>query len=101
MGGESQPPSARQAGSARVRLSNERGMHARPCHAIASAALASASTLRVRCREREVDGKSILGLMTLGAACGDELEFRAEGPDAPELLATLRELVERTFCEFD
>lgn len=101
MGGDGRPRSAPQSFSARVRLSNERGMHARPCHAIASAALASASTLRVRCRGREVDGRSILGLMTLGAACGDELEFSAEGADAPTLLATLRALVEREFSQFD
>lgn len=101
MSGETQPHGAPEPLSARVRLSNERGMHARPCHAIASAALASSSTLRVRCREREVDGKSILGLMTLGAACGDELEFQADGPDARALLATLRDLVERSFSQFD
>ncbi len=84
-----------------VRLSNERGLHARPCHALVSAALASASSLRVRCGEREVDGRSILSLMTLGAACGAELEFRAQGPDARELVSELCALVEQHFAQFD
>ncbi len=86
---------------ARARLSNERGLHARPCHAIASAALASASSLRVRCDQREVDGRSILSLMTLGAACGAELEFRAQGPDARALVSELCALVELHFAQFD
>jgi phosphotransferase system HPr (HPr) family protein len=87
--------------SVRVRLVNERGMHARPCHAVASAALASASSLRVRCGGREVDGRSILSLMTLGAGCGTELEFTAEGPDAPALIERVRELVTTSFAQFD
>ncbi len=86
---------------ARARLTNERGLHARPCHAIATAALASASTLRVRCADREVDGRSILSLMTLGAACGAELEFRAQGPDARSLVSELCALVEQHFAQFD
>jgi phosphotransferase system enzyme I (PtsI) len=90
-----------QRASVRVKLVNERGMHARPCHAVVSAALASASTLRVRCGTREVDGRSILSLMTLGAACGAELEFTAEGPDAPQLVEQLRGLVESSFSQFD
>lgn len=85
----------------RVTLSNSRGMHARPCQAIVSAALASKSTLRVRCGEREVDGRSILSLMTLGAAHGTELELTAEGEDAQELLEQIRGLVEREFAQFD
>jgi len=92
---------ASSAASARARLVNERGLHARPCHAIATAALASASSLRVRCGAREADGRSILSLMTLGAACGAELEFEASGPDAPALVAALAELVAHGFAQFD
>ena len=86
---------------ARVRLSNARGLHARPCSAIVALALAHRSTLKVRCNGTEVDGRSILSLMTLGAAHGSELEFVAEGDDAAVLLARLRELVESGFDEHD
>jgi len=87
--------------SARLTLTNARGMHARPCHAVVTTALAHQSTLRVRCGEREVDGRSILSLMTLGAAHGAELELVAEGPDASELLDKLRSLIETGFGEFE
>ena len=82
-----------------VRLSNPTGLHARPCHAIASTAQAFRSDLRVSCEGREVNGKSILDLMTLCAPCDAVLAFRATGEDAEELVSALAELVEGGFGE--
>ncbi len=87
--------------NATARLTNERGLHARPCHAIASTALAHGSSLRVRCAGREVDGRSILSLMTLGAAHGMLLEFQADGADAEKLVQALVALVAGGFDEVD
>lgn len=83
----------------KVKLKNAGGLHARPCHAIASLALASDSDLYVCCGGPEVNGKSILELMTLGAAQGTELCFRASGKDAAELLQALETLVAGGFGE--
>ena len=83
----------------KARLVNTKGLHARPCHALVSAALGFESDVRVRSGEHEVNGKSILELMTLGAACGIELEFLAEGEDAEEAVAALAALVEAGFDE--
>ena len=83
----------------RQTVSNEAGLHARPCHALVSAALGFASSLRVSHGGREVNGKSILELMTLGVVCGGELEFRAEGADAEALIACVSELVSSGFGE--
>ena len=80
-------------------VSNAAGLHARPCHALVSAALAFESGLRVRHAGREVNGKSILELMTLGAAQGSALEFEAAGPDAEALLVRVVGLVEAGFDE--
>jgi phosphotransferase system HPr (HPr) family protein len=82
-----------------LRLKNGRGLHARPCHAIATAALAHASELNVSCAGRQADGRSILELMTLQADCGAELTFEARGPDAEALLERLRGLIEGGFGE--
>ena len=46
-----------------------------------------------------VSAKSILDLMTLGAACGARLEIQATGPDAKEVTALLCELIEKGFHE--
>jgi phosphocarrier protein HPr len=75
-----------------VRVLNAQGLHARPCHAIVSRALGFQSELRIRSRAREVNGKSILELMTLAAGPGTELELCARGPDAESLLQDLEAL---------
>lgn len=85
----------------KVQLKNAGGLHARPCHAIASLALASECDLFVGCGEFEVNGKSILELMTLGAPCEATLWFRAHGRDADVLVARLVALVEAGFGELD
>lgn len=84
-----------------ARITNPRGLHARPCHAIASAALAHKAELRVRCNGTEVNGKSILELMTLQAAHGCILELTARGEDAEVLLAALDRLIAGGFNETD
>ena len=95
------PDPAPTGGSARrtTRITNSQGLHARPCHAIVSAALEYHSDLRVRCGEREVNGKSILELMTLNAACGARLELIARGRDAASLLDRLEALIGSGFGE--
>lgn len=86
---------------ARVRLVNSRGLHARPCHAVVSLALAHAARLSVRCEGRQADGRSILSLMTLGAAHGAELELEAEGDGAQNLIQALIQLFAAGFSELD
>ncbi|MBM3989076.1 MAG: HPr family phosphocarrier protein [Planctomycetes bacterium] len=86
---------------ATARVVNPRGLHARPCHALAMTALAHSASVRVRCGVREVDGRSILALMTLGASQGEELEFRASGDDAAALVEALLALVQGGFTELD
>jgi phosphocarrier protein HPr len=82
-----------------VRVVNSAGLHARPCHAIVSAAQGFRSDLRVRFEGREINGKSILELMTLVAGPGAELQLLARGADAEALLARLSALFAGGFGE--
>ncbi|MEW6074568.1 MAG: HPr family phosphocarrier protein [Planctomycetota bacterium] len=82
-----------------LRIVNRQGLHARPCHAIVSAALGYRSALRIRSGPREVDGKSIIELMTLSAGEGTELEFWALGADAEAMMAELERIVASGFGE--
>ncbi len=82
-----------------VRVVNAQGLHARPCHAIVSTALAHQSELRILCGAREVNGKSILELMTLCAAPGTELLLCARGNDAEALVRALETLFREGFGE--
>jgi phosphocarrier protein len=106
--GESEPRPGRDAPSPpageitrTVRIKNAAGLHARPCHAIVSKALAHESDLWVTCEGREVNGKSILELMTLSAPCDAVLSFRARGADAAKLIAEVTALVDAGFDEVD
>lgn len=73
-------------------------------HARASAKLVEVvdqyhSEIYVRKGDREVDGSSILTLLTLAGTKGSKLELRAIGEDAEELLNAVEELFEKRFGE--
>lgn len=85
-----------------VKVVNAAGLHARPCHAIVQTAMQHPCTLRIRqstSADRDVNGKSILELMTLEASQGCTLELSAEGDGEVELLSSLSALFERGFGE--
>lgn len=84
-----------------VRLVNPAGLHARPCHKIVTIANGFASEFRVGCEDQEVNGKSILELMTLCAPVESMLRLYARGSDADELVAAVALVVERGFDEMD
>jgi phosphocarrier protein HPr len=48
----------------------------------------------------EINGKSILGLITLDAAQGSSLRIRIEGPDAPEAMREIQRLTQ-SWCDED
>ena len=85
----------------KVTIANRRGLHARASAKFvgAVAALPEGTKVRVARDGNEAAGGSILGLMMLGAAKGDEIEIRASGPAAEEALEQLVALVEDRFGE--
>ena len=80
-------------------LTNAKGLHARPSSVLVKAALTFESTIRICACGMEVNGKSILEMMTLGAPFGTELEFHAEGSDAEAAVKVLADLVTDGFGE--
>ena len=78
-------------------VTNALGMHARAAAKFVHRASAFASHIRVACGGREMDGKSIMGLLLLGAAQGSLIRLTADGPDEQEALEALTRLVERGF----
>jgi phosphocarrier protein len=85
--------------SAVVPITNPLGLHARAAARFVHAASGFASRIRVARGEREMDGKSIMGLLLLAAARGTRVTIIAEGPDEADAVAALRALVERGFDE--
>ena len=83
----------------RIPIQNALGLHARAAAKFVHTAGAFASHIRVARGEREVDGKSIMGLLLLAAAQGSAIRISADGPDEREAIAALCALVERRFDE--
>ena len=78
-------------------IDHEAGLHARPAALFVETAGKFEADVRASYEGREVNAKSILQVLTLGAAQGAEITVRAEGEDADEALEALKELVERSF----
>lgn len=87
-----------------VVIVNPQGLHARPAMMFAETANLFKSTIRVaRVAVAddivEVDGKSLIQMISLEAAVGATLRIRAEGDDADAAVAELARLVEDGFGE--
>jgi len=83
----------------RFEIVNELGLHARAAARLVQVAAAHESSVRVAKDGREVDGKSIMGLLLLCGQRGSFLEVVAEGPDEAEVIEALGELVRGRFGE--
>ena len=82
-----------------VTVSKEMGLHARAAAALAQLSTQFNSDVFVFCRDIEVDGKSIMGVMMLAAPSGSNLTIRAEGEDAQIAVEQLAALVNNRFGE--
>lgn len=84
-----------------VRIVNKRGLHARASARFVGAvsALEDGTQVRVAKDGHEAAGGSILGLMMLGAACGDTVELIVAGDRAEAVMAELAALIEDGFGE--
>ena len=78
---------------------NSLGLHARAAAKFVHTAGAFQAHIRVARGDREVDGKSIMGLLLLAAGRGSAIRITADGPDEREALAALCDLIERGFDE--
>jgi phosphocarrier protein HPr len=82
-----------------VALANRRGLHARASAKFVTLASELSATILVEKDGNKVVGTSIMGLMMLGAAMGDEISITTDGEGADEALERLVALVEGRFGE--
>ena len=76
-----------------VKICNKRGLHARAAAKFVATASRFSSAVTVAKNGLKVSGKSIMGLMLLAAAPGDEIHIRAKGKDAEKAVKALSKLV--------
>lgn len=82
-----------------VQIVNRLGLHARAAARLVHAANRYKCRITVSHGDSRVDGKSILGLLTLAAAQGTRLRLAAHGDDEQEALGELARLIRDRFGE--
>ncbi len=82
-----------------VSIKNASGLHARPAGMFVKKAAEFKSSVDVVAKGKTVNAKSIMGIMSLGLAQGDELTIVANGEDQEAAVNALVELVESGFGE--
>lgn len=80
-----------------VTVVNPEGLHARPADLLVRLASQFESQVLIAKDGTAVDCKSILSLLTLGAAQGTELELTVSGRDAAQALASIGQFIESGF----
>ena len=82
-----------------VAVVNQLGIHARAAAKFVHLATRFESRVRVGLEAREIDGKSIMGILLLAAARGCNITITAEGNDERDAVEALSTLVESGFSE--
>lgn len=83
----------------KVLIKNKLGLHARAAVKLMNLSNRFASSVRIEKDGNEVDGKSILGLLTLAAVQGSEITIKTAGSDETAALKALVALVDAKFQE--
>lgn len=80
-----------------VTITNKRGLHARASAKFVTLASSQPAAVEVEKDGSRVAGTSIMGLMMLGAAMGDNVIISAQGDGAEAAVSALCDLVENKF----
>ena len=77
----------------KLQVKNKQGLHARPAATFVQVANRFDSRITVRRDEEEVNGKSIMGILMLGAEKGSHIVIEADGEDAQDALTELEKII--------
>ena len=80
-----------------IKLNNPEGLHARTAAIFVQVASKYQSELEIEAHEVKVNGKSIIGIMSLGAFNGEEITLTAKGQDDKQMIQALKALIEGEF----
>jgi phosphocarrier protein len=82
-----------------IRIKNRLGLHARAAVKFVNLANRFAADIRIEKDGSDVDGKSILGLLTLAATQGTDITLHLDGVDEAAALQAIVELIDGRFGE--
>lgn len=82
-----------------ITIKNKLGLHTRAAAKLVDTAKHYGSRIELIYRDRVVDCKSIMGVITLGAQKDNELELIINGEDETEALTAITKLIDEKFGE--
>ena len=85
--------------SREVTICNKLGLHARAASKLVNCASRFASEIWLQRGEREINGKSIMGVLTLAAGRGTQIMLHADGDDETQALDEIEKLIQNRFGE--
>lgn len=85
--------------SRNVTIINRLGLHARAATRLVNCASDFDAEIIVKKGTRSVNGKSIMGVLTLAAATGTDLTIEADGADEQQALDAVLQLISNRFGE--
>ena len=83
----------------KVVIKNPTGLHLRPAGNLCKVAMNFKSHITFMYGENSANAKSVLSVLGACIKCGDELEFRCEGPDEQEAMQALIDAIENGLGE--
>ncbi|WP_026526740.1 HPr family phosphocarrier protein [Butyrivibrio sp. VCD2006] len=83
----------------KVIIKNPTGLHLRPAGNLCKVAMNYKSHITFMYGENSANAKSVLSVLGACIKCGDELEFKCEGPDEVEAMNALVDAIENGLGE--
>ncbi len=80
-------------------IQNKLGLHARAAALLVKTANRFSSDVKIAKDRTIANGKSIMGVLTLAAACGSSVKVSCEGPDAGDAMKAIENLIAAKFNE--
>ncbi|MCH8568350.1 MAG: HPr family phosphocarrier protein [Balneolales bacterium] len=81
----------------KIKVMNSSGIHARPASVLVRTASRFKSDFHIHSHGYRINAKSILGVLTLAAEQGAELELELSGPDEQQAMEVIVELFKTGF----
>ena len=83
----------------KIAIKNKLGLHARAAVKFVNLANRFSASVKIVKDGNEIDGKSILGILTLAATQGSEIMLLVSGKDEDSALKALADLINNRFDE--
>jgi len=83
----------------KMEIKNRLGLHARAAALLVQTVNRFSAEVKISKDGQRVNGRSIMGVLTLAATKGSKIQVEAKGKDAEEALRAIEKLVEKKFHE--